>query len=159
MAAKKKAPKKAARKPAAKKPAKKVAAKKAAPKKAAPKKAAAKKAAPKKAAPKKPKAKVWDAEGVKIAGAYSGTLNDDSDVDTSWTCEVAIPLKNFASHMPHLPPLPGEHWNLNLNRHGGKTNMQYSQWSKADTPEPSFHTPHRFGRAVFSDRVSPFGRE
>jgi hypothetical protein len=25
----------------------------------------------------------------------------------------------------------------NLNRHGGKTNVQYSQWSAGDTPTPS----------------------
>ena len=28
--------------------------------------------------------------------------------------------------------------------------------AKADTPLPSFHTPHRFGQAVFSAKVSPF---
>lgn len=107
--------------------------------------------------PKKPRAKVWDAEGVRIAGTIVGTANEDSDTDTLWTAEVAIPLKNFAKYMPHTPPRAGEHWNLNLNRHGGKTNMQYSQWSPGDTPAPSFHTPHRFGQAIFSAKVSPFG--
>ncbi|MCY2965412.1 MAG: carbohydrate-binding family 9-like protein [Planctomycetota bacterium] len=106
--------------------------------------------------PKKPRAKVWDADGVQVAGTYAGTLNDDSATDTSWTCEVAIPLKNFEKYMLHTPPQPGSHWNLNLNRHGGKTNMQYSQWSRADTPTPNFHTPHRFGKVIFSDKVSPF---
>lgn len=106
--------------------------------------------------PNKPRAKVWDAEGVRIAGQHAGTLNDDTDRDESWTCEVAIPLKNFARHMPQLPPAPGSHWNLNLNRHGGQTNPQYSQWSRADTQTPSFHTPHRFGKAVFSTRSVPF---
>ena len=108
--------------------------------------------------PNKPRAKVWDAEGVRIAGTYSGTLNDDGDSDGYWTAEVAIPLKNFEKYVPHTPPRPGEFWNLNLNRHGGKTNLQYSQWSPADTPAPNFHTPHRFGRAIFSDKVSPFAR-
>ncbi|MFN0056285.1 MAG: carbohydrate-binding family 9-like protein [Planctomycetales bacterium] len=109
--------------------------------------------------PKKPRAKVWDAEGVRVAGSFVGTLNDDSDTDRSWTAEVAIPLKNFQKFMPHTPPRPGEFWNLNLNRHGGKTNMQYSQWSSGDTPAPSFHTPHRFGKAIFSAKVSPFAKE
>ena len=107
--------------------------------------------------PKKPRAPIWDAEGVKIAGVYVGTLNDDADVDSQWTVEASIPLRNFAEFMPHTPPQPGEWWNLNLNRHGGRTNMQYSQWSQADTPAPNFHTPNRFGKAVFSDRISPFG--
>lgn len=107
--------------------------------------------------PKQPRAKVWDAEGVRIAGAFVGTLNDDSDTDRYWIVEVAIPLENFKAYMPHAVR-PGSAWNLNLNRHGGKTNMQYSQWSSGDTPKPSFHTPHRFGRVVFSANSSPFGR-
>ena len=78
-----------------------------------------------------------------------GTLNDDSDPDRYWIVEVAIPFKNFAFVGAQTPPKPGYRWNLNLNRHGGKTNMQYSQWSPADTPVPTFHTPHRFGRVIF----------
>jgi hypothetical protein len=108
--------------------------------------------------PDKPRAPKWDAEGVKIAGNYQGTLNDDSDTDQYWVAEVAIPLKNFTAFAKHTPPRPGDRWNLNLNRHGGKTNVQYSQWSPGDTPVPRFHTPHRFGHVFFSDRTSPFGK-
>lgn len=108
--------------------------------------------------PKKPRAKVWDAEGVRIAGTTIGTVNDDSDLDTLWMVEVAIPLKNFAKYMPNTPPKPGDSWNLNLNRHGGKTNLQYSQWSPADTAAPNFHTPHRFGKIVFSETLVPFDK-
>lgn len=103
--------------------------------------------------PKKPKAARWDARGVKIAGKYVGTLNDDSNTDKKWVVEVAIPFDNFAKIAQHTPPEPGEEWNLNLNRHGGDTNMQYSQWSAADTSSPSFHTPHRFGRVKFSGKT------
>lgn len=105
--------------------------------------------------PKQPRAPKWDAEGVKIAGRYVGTLNDDTDTDQYWQVEVAIPWRNFAPVMGR-PPQPGAAMNINFNRHGGKTNPQYSQWSRADTPQPSFHTPERFGRAVLSDEVSPF---
>lgn len=105
--------------------------------------------------PTKPRAKVWDADGVRIAGTFEGTLNDDSDIDTMWAVEVAVPLKNFEKFMPDCPPRSGSHWNLNFNRHGGRTDPQYSQWSRADTAVPSFHTPHRFGRVIFSDVVSP----
>ncbi len=99
----------------------------------------------------------WDVEGVTIAGTYVGTLNEDVEFDRYWTVEVAIPLKNFAAQMPKSPPDAGYVWHLNLNRHGGDTNMQYSQWSPGDTPQPAFHTPHRFGRLLFSDAVSPVG--
>ena len=98
--------------------------------------------------PKKPSVP-WAATGVRIAGTFRGTLNDDSDKDGSWTCEVAIPLANFAKYMKRKSLRPGDRWNLNLNRHGGDTNMQYSQWSRADTSKPSFHTPHRFGQVTF----------
>lgn len=98
----------------------------------------------------------WDAHGLHIAGTYQGTLNEDSDSDAYWIAEVAIPFSNFREEMPHTPPRPGARWNLNLNRHGGDTNMQYSQWSPGDTDTPAFHTPHRFGIVTFSKRVSPF---
>jgi len=109
--------------------------------------------------PKKPRALVWDAEGVEIAGSYQGTLNDDSDHDRYWLTEVKIPLKNFAKIAARMPPQAGDRWHINFNRHGGKTNEQYSQWSPGDTPEPAFHTPHRFGQIVFSGQASPFWRE
>ncbi len=99
--------------------------------------------------PKQPRAPKWDAEGVRIAGTFVGTLNNDSDTDRYWMVEVAIPFRNFAAYSKHSPPKPGEHWNANLNRHGGAVNPQYAQWSAGDTPQPSFHTPHRFGRLVF----------
>ena len=98
--------------------------------------------------PKKPSVK-WDAKGIKIAGTYSGTLNKATDIDRSWTCEVAIPLSNFSKAMKQQKPRHGGQWNINLNRHGGDVNLQYSQWSPGDTSRPSFHTPHRFGRLIF----------
>lgn len=103
------------------------------------------------AGPRKP----WDVQGLHVASTYSGTLNDDSDTDEYWIVEVAIPLDNFAKYMPAAAPKPGYQWRINLNRHGGDTNPQYSQWSSGDTPQPAFHTPHRFGFVTFSARESP----
>jgi hypothetical protein len=108
--------------------------------------------------PKQPRAPKWDDTGVNIAGTSIGKLNDDSDEDEYWIVEVAIPFKNFVHAMPNTPPQAESSWNLNLNRHGGQSNPQYSQWSKADTPAPNFHTPHRFGRVMFAKESSPFGR-
>lgn len=95
----------------------------------------------------------WNSEGVAIAGRYVGTPNDDSDQDRYWLVEVAIPLTNFAEAIDRARPVAGDVWHINLNRHGGDTNRQYSQWSPGDTPAPAFHTPHRFGRLIFSDQT------
>ena len=102
--------------------------------------------------PRQPRAPKWDATGVRIVGRFLGTLNNDRDRDQWWMAEVAIPLTNFSAVAKNTPPKTGDSWYLNLNRHGGDTNLQYSQWSPADTPRPSFHTPHRFGRILFVDR-------
>ncbi len=91
----------------------------------------------------------WNAKGVRIAVTVDGTLNDDSDVDRDWILEAAIPFANFAGVAQHTPPEPGDVWHLNLNRLGGKTNPQFSQWSASKTERPSFHVPAGFGRVVF----------
>jgi Carbohydrate-binding family 9 len=95
------------------------------------------------------KDKEWNAVGVKIAVTIDGTKNDDSDVDRGWILEAAIPLKNFAGVAANIPPKPGDVWHLNLNRLGGKTNPQFSQWSPSRTKLPQFHAPRDFGRVVF----------
>ncbi|MFW6171241.1 MAG: carbohydrate-binding family 9-like protein [Planctomycetota bacterium] len=103
--------------------------------------------------PEKEITEEWNASGIKIATCIDGTLNDDRDRDHSWTLEAAIPFKNFSSVARNTPPKPGDVWHLNLNRLGGKTNPQFSQWSASNTEEPQFHAPRDFGHVVFSDRA------
>ncbi len=92
----------------------------------------------------------WNAKGVRIAVTIDGTLNDDTDTDRRWVLEAAIPLANFASVAKSVPPAADQVWHLNLNRLGGKTNPQHSQWSPSKTPRPAFHAPQDFGRVSFS---------
>lgn len=101
----------------------------------------------------------WNGTGIRVATSIAGTLNDDSDVDDHWILEAAIPFENFAQAAKRIPPGPGDVWRVGLNRCGGRTNPQYSQWSPSHTEKPSFHVPDRFGWMIFSDRVSPFWRE
>ena len=103
--------------------------------------------------PGKPQPTEWDSTGLRIAATIDGTLNDDSDVDRSWTLEAAIPFANFRHVAAHVPPQPGDVWHLNLNRLGGKTNPQFSQWSPGTANHPQFHAPQDFGRVVYSDRT------
>jgi hypothetical protein len=100
----------------------------------------------------------WDAEGIQVKTSIVGTLNDDSDEDSYWILEVAIPFANFAGVARNTPPRPGDVWHLNLNRLGGNTNPQHSQWSPSRTDRPAFHVPEDFGRVIFSERESPFWR-
>ena len=83
-------------------------------------------------------------------------MNDDTDEDQYWILEAALPLENFASAMQMPLPKPGDVWRVGLNRLGGKTNPQHSQWSPGNTAKPAFHVPQRFGKMIFGDRTSPF---
>ncbi|MCP4175214.1 MAG: hypothetical protein GY758_31075 [Fuerstiella sp.] len=96
----------------------------------------------------------WQGQGILIATTVDGTLNDDSDRDRGWVLEVAIPFANFASVTGRPQPSDGDVWHLNLNRLGGNTNPQYSQWAPGTTAKPAFHAPDTFGRVTFSRRTS-----
>ena len=99
----------------------------------------------------------WNAKGVEIATQVDGTLNNDDDTDHSWVLEAAIPFANFEAAARHTPPHNRDVWHLNLNRLGGKTNPQYSQWSPGKTKRPAFHAPQYFGRVIFSK--APSGKQ
>ncbi|MGZ0169019.1 MAG: carbohydrate-binding family 9-like protein [Planctomycetales bacterium] len=96
----------------------------------------------------------WNSKGIVIATSVNGTLNDDSDKDRGWILEVAIPFANFAEVTGRPHPNDGDVWHLNLNRLGGETNPQHSQWSPGTTAAPAFHAPDTFGRITFSKRTS-----
>jgi len=86
----------------------------------------------------------------RIGRTVRGTVNDDSDTDSGWTLEVAIRFSDYPELSKRERPLPGDVWRVGLNRCGGKTNPQYSQWSPSHTDRPNFHVPEDFGRIVFS---------
>lgn len=109
--------------------------------------------------PGKPMPGEWDGEGIRIATSVVGTLNDEEDEDQYWVLEAAIPLQNFAQVAAQIPPQPGDVWHLNLNRCGGKTNEQFSQFCPSQTERPNFHRPSDFGLVTFSSAASPFWRK
>ena len=91
--------------------------------------------------------------GVEIGRVINGTCCDDSDTDTGWVLEFSIPFKHFEDFDAQFPPVNGQAIFLGLNRCGGKTNQQYSQWSPSQTPKPNFHKPEDFGKVIFSTEV------
>ena len=86
---------------------------------------------------------------IRIATSVEGTLNDDSDVDRFWILEVAIPFEAYSPIAKNTLPQTGDKWRLNLNRRGGQTNPQHSEWSPSRTQTVSFHAPELFGEVAF----------
>ncbi len=91
--------------------------------------------------------------GLEIGRVINGTVNDDSDVDSGWVLEFSIPFSHFKDFSAEFPPTDGQVVYLNLNRLGGKTNLQYSQWTASQTPKPQFHSPADFGKVIFSTEL------
>ncbi len=85
-----------------------------------------------------------------IAQTIQGTVNNDADVDTLWVIEMAIRYIDYPQLNTRVPR-HGDIWRVGLNRCGGKTNPQSSQWSPSQTPKSNFHRPQDFGRIIFSD--------
>lgn len=103
----------------------------------------------------------WNLAGLRSAVSIAGTLNDPSDTDTAWYCEIAIPFSGIATKITtplNNPPIAGETWRLNLARYnrerdsnGNELNAVTSCWNKTGTS--SFHVPEKFGRIIFSDEL------
>jgi hypothetical protein len=59
----------------------------------------------------------WNIEGLRVAVALDGTLNDPRDHDRGWTVEMAIPWSAFAdSGRTVIPPRVGDAWRVNFSR-------------------------------------------
>lgn len=95
---------------------------------------------------------------LKIGITVQGTLNNQADADTSWTCEFAFPFSEISSSAPSMsfPPKPGDAWRLNLYRYDyGRTSAKYTElsaWNQTD--KRGFHAPDKFGRVIFSGEVA-----
>jgi hypothetical protein len=85
-----------------------------------------------------------------MAQSIRGTVNNDADADTTWVLEIAIRFDDYPE-LTTRTPKAGDIWRVGLNRCGGKTNPQSSQWSPSQTPKSNFHRPQDFGRIIFSD--------
>ena len=101
----------------------------------------------------------WQYKGLKVGVRVDGTLNDSTDTDTRWVCELAFPFTQIAFSAPlkNFPPHAGDNWRLNLYRYEyirfGKRPQELSAWNQTDDKR-GFHAPDRFGRIFFSDKIS-----
>jgi len=87
-----------------------------------------------------------------ISQSIQGTVNNDSDIDTGWILEIAIRFSDYPELSKRPAPIAGDMWRVGLNRCGGKTNEQYSQWSPEVAKNPTFHLPEYFGKIFFADK-------
>ncbi len=59
----------------------------------------------------------WDMPGVLSVVHINGSLNDPSDLDKSWSVEIAIPWEDMMEHLPgNRKPLDQEQWRINFSR-------------------------------------------
>ena len=59
----------------------------------------------------------WNFEGLRMATAINGTINDPSDADIGWTVEAALPWHTFTGFADQpLPPAHGDRWRINFSR-------------------------------------------
>jgi len=97
----------------------------------------------------------WNLDSLKVGVWVDGTLNDSADVDSQWTCEVALPFNEIAFMAPTLtcPPQSGDRWRILVTRYDyertGLKRVEVSSWNRTDSR--GFHVPSKFGRITFSD--------
>ena len=91
--------------------------------------------------------------GIEIGRYIKGTVNKDDDIDEGWVLEYSIPWSHFSEFGAKFPPRDGQIIHVGLHRTGGKTNIQYSQWSPSQTEKPQFHSPKDFGKVILSTKV------
>ena len=97
----------------------------------------------------------WTLDGFSVGIGVDGTLNDQSDTDTKWICEIALSFNGMSSTAPSMnfPPESGDIWRLNVYRYDyDRTDdwrNELTGWNKTDSR--GFHAPDKFGRVVFSD--------
>ena len=108
----------------------------------------------------------WEIPGLKTAVHVSGTLNDPSDSDTSWSVEFAIPWKSLAEHAHRpAPPKDGDQWRINFSRVEWRHEIVDGKYQKIPkTPEDNWvwspqgvvdmHRPERWGYLQFSTAKS-----
>ena len=103
----------------------------------------------------------WNLQGLKVGVSVAGTVNDVSDTDTAWYCEVAIPYDSLPDSVLSAASRPagGVSWRLQLARYNRNRDDQgnvtgdpeTSLWNM--TGNPWFHVPSRFGKIIFSEET------
>lgn len=108
----------------------------------------------------------WDISKLRSAIKIQGTLNNPSDFDSSWTVEMAIPLRAITMGSRFYPPDNGTFWRINFSRvqwetktKGGKyvkkknkNGNPISEYNWVWSPQGviNMHYPERWGYLIFN---------
>ena len=93
----------------------------------------------------------WNSEKLRWAVNVDGTV-DGKENDRGWSCEIGLPLEDIAT-APHIPPVVGDRWRLNLYRVEKLPVVAELAWSP--TLQDDFHVLPKMGEIVFTDRTVP----
>jgi len=112
----------------------------------------------------------WNTPGLKVGIHLDGTVNDPSDTDRGWTCEMAIPWTALrplpdpggapAAQRAAMPPSPGDTWRINFSRvqwdiepagPGYRKVEGRPEWNWVWSPQwiIDMHVPWQWGRVTF----------
>lgn len=98
----------------------------------------------------------FDMPGLQTAVQVDGTLNDDTDIDTGWSLEIAIPWASLAplADGRSLPPQHGDEWRMFLGRFqrlelGGKEVQPHPAVALNSHGVYDTHQPDRWSRIRF----------
>jgi len=110
----------------------------------------------------------WNSTGLQVGASIDGTVNDDSDTDTGFVVEAAVPWADIYYHSPGSIPGDGTQIRLNVCRIGWDSPANPQEGSDAKGADgtdvyhtwtplagASFHQPESFGTAVFSTDPVP----
>ena len=111
----------------------------------------------------------WDANDLKSAVKVKGTLNNPSDVDKSWTIEMAIPYKAISIGNTVQIPKEGSMWRINFSRVEWDTqivdgkyiklkdsagnNLPEHNWVWSPQGVVNMHYPERWGYLIFKKQA------
>lgn len=99
----------------------------------------------------------WDCPGLRHAVKINGTLNDSSDIDKSWTVEMAIPKRAVKTSFDPLLKA-GACWRVNFSRVEWLSKPE-ENWVWTATGAVNMHMPERWGYVCFSPKAVGSGTD
>ncbi|MEM1348264.1 MAG: carbohydrate-binding family 9-like protein [Myxococcota bacterium] len=98
-------------------------------------------------------ARAWNMEGLETAVVVQGSVNDNSDTDTSWTLELKLPYASIPGAAGK--PQPGDSWALNIYRFDRPDEERGVGYAWTTAVRGDFHQVDKFGRLAFAQPELP----